>query len=302
MNLLITGAWSDAKQHITTLEAMGHTITFMQWETEPIPCDYEWVEGVICNNLFATHSIDRFKNLRYIQLTSAGFDRVPMDVIATRRIAIHNARGVYSAPMAEFAVTAVLHFYKGVNTFVRNQQQHIWQKQRDIRELSGKTVAIVGCGNVGQACAKRFAAFDCDIIGVDINTTLRENFRHIYPVDALAKVLADADIVLITLPLTETTYHLINQTVIDGLPKGCVLVNIARGAIVDTDALLPRLQRGEISAALDVFEQEPLAADSPLWDLDNVLLTPHNSFVGDKSVDRLSQLILTSLQHKEQGC
>ena len=114
MNLLITGAWTDAQEHIAEIEALGHQVRFLQQEKEQLPCTYEWVEGVICNGIFLHHSISRFVNLRYIQLTSAGYDRVPMDEVERRHIEIHNARGVYSIPMAEFALTGVLDIYKNM--------------------------------------------------------------------------------------------------------------------------------------------------------------------------------------------
>jgi len=108
MRLLVTGAWSDAQAHLPQLQAMGHETVFLQQEGDALPCEPQWVEGVICNGLFLHHPIAQFSNLRYIQLTSAGFDRVPMAYIRQKGIEIHNAAGVYSAPMAEFAVSGVL--------------------------------------------------------------------------------------------------------------------------------------------------------------------------------------------------
>ena len=158
MNLLVTGAWSEGKNCIAELEAMGHTVTFMQYEKDELPCSYEWVEGVICNGLFLTHPIEKFTNLRYIQLTSAGFDRVDMDYVKSHGIKIHNARGVYSIPMAEFALCGVLQLYKQAAFFRENQRKHLWEKHRGLLEIAGKNVLIVGCGSVGNECAKRFAA------------------------------------------------------------------------------------------------------------------------------------------------
>jgi len=150
MNLLVTGAWSDGKNCIAELEAMGHTVTFMQFEKDALPCSYDWAEGVICNGLFLTHPIEQFTNLRYIQLTSAGFDRVDMDYVKSHGIEIHNARGVYSIPMAEFALCGVLQLYKQAAFFRENQRKHLWEKHRGLLELAGKNVLIVGCGSVGN--------------------------------------------------------------------------------------------------------------------------------------------------------
>ena len=138
MNLLITGAWNDAKDHFDELEKLGHHIEFLQFEKEALPCPYEWVEGVICNGLFLFHAIEKFANLKYIQLTSAGFDRVPMEYVEEHQIEIHNARGVYSIPMAEFALFGVLELYKQGRFFMENQKQHRWEKHRELLELNEK--------------------------------------------------------------------------------------------------------------------------------------------------------------------
>ena len=125
MNLLITGAWQQAKQYIEKIEEQGHSVRFLQYEKDALPCEYAWVEGIICNGLFVHHPIEKFTNLKYIQLTSAGFDRVPMDYVQEREIEIHNARGVYSVPMAEYALSGVLQLYKQAKFFHKNQQAHL---------------------------------------------------------------------------------------------------------------------------------------------------------------------------------
>ena len=294
MNLLVTGAWSDGKNCIAELETMGHTVTFMQYEKDELPCSYEWVEGVICNGLFLTHPIEQFTNLRYIQLTSAGFDRVDMDYVKVHGIEIHNARGVYSIPMAEFALCGVLQLYKQAAFFRENQRKHLWEKHRGLLELAGKKVLIVGCGSVGNECAKRFKAFDCSITGVDLYPREDSLYSEILPLDKLDNVLKQADIVVLTLPLTEQTKYLIDNRKLSLMKDGATLVNIARGAIVNTDALLNHIDRFT-GAVLDVFEEEPLNENSPLWDKPNIILTPHNSFVGEGNGGRIDKLILKEL-------
>ena len=294
MNLLVTGAWTDAKAHISELEAMGHTVCFLQYEKDNLPCEYSWVEGVVCNGLFLSHPIEQFTNLRYIQLTSAGFDRVDMDYVKVHGIEIHNARGVYSIPMAEFAVCGVLQLYKQAAFFRENQKQHIWEKHRGLLELSGKKVLIVGCGSVGNECAKCFAAFGCEIFGVDLFPREDSLYSVIQPLEQLNESLSQADIVVLTLPLTEQTKHLMNEERFNLMKDGATLVNIARGAIIDTEAMLNHIDR-LTGAVLDVFEEEPLSEDSPLWDKQNIILTPHNSFVGEGNDDRLRESIMKKL-------
>lgn len=295
MNLLITGAWQQAKLHMPELEKMGHHVQFLQFEKDELPCPYEWVEGIIGNGIFLSHPIEKFPKLRYIQLTSAGFDRVPMDYVKAHGIIIHNARGVYSVPMAEYAVAGVLSLYKEQRLFTHNQMEHTWEKKRDLRELLGRKVCILGCGSVGTECAKRFEAFDCKIVGVDIVIREIPHFSCVYHLDEVEFALSDADIVVITLPLTEETYHIFDKCILDTMKPGAVVVNIARGALVDTDALVDALNSKLGGAVLDVFEEEPLK-ESPLWDMDNVIITPHNSFVGDGNDQRMSKVIMENLE------
>ena len=284
MNLLITGAWNDAEKHFPLLTESGHSLCFLQQEKDPLPCDPAWVEGVICNGLFLYHAIESFPRLRYIQLTSAGFDRVPMDYVREKRIEIHNARGVFSVPMAEFVLASVLERYKELSLFRAQQEEHLWKKRRGLRELAGKKVVIVGCGDVGAACAKRFQAFDASVVGV--NRTVREvsSFDAVVGMDSLEDELQSADIAVVTVALTDETRGLVKARL---LKPDAILVNISRGATVDlTDARCELL--------LDVFENEPLEEQSDLWD--RAIITPHNSFVGDGNADRLWHVIRENLE------
>ena len=290
MNLLITGAWTDAKKHIAEIEAMGHQVRFLQQEKDELPCAYEWVEGVICNGLFLHHPISRFTNLRYIQLTSAGYDRIPMDEVERRHIEIHNARGVYSIPMAEFAIAGVLDLYKDMARFREQQKRHEWSKNRSIRELAGSKVLIVGCGSVGTECAKRFKAFDCRVIGIDVYVRDDCHYDVIKELQELQAEVKDADVMVLTLPLTEDTRGLIDREILRSF-KG-ILVNIARGGVVDQKAL----EEWNGSAVLDVFEEEPLKERSPLWERKGMIVTPHNSFVGNGNGMRLTQVIFNNLK------
>ena len=296
MNLLITGAWNCTQQQLDEIAAMGHQIVFMQQESEALPVEPGWVEGMVCNGLLLHHDIGLFENLRFIQLTSAGFDRVPMEEVNRRGIRICNARGVYGIPMAEFAVAGVLQLYKQSRFFAENQKVHGWNKHRGLLELWGKRVTIVGCGNIGQECAKRFSAFDCRVTGVDIFESELPYIEKMYHISRLQEVLPESDVVVLTLPLTEQTKHLFNAETFGAMKQGAVLVNIARGGVVDTQALIGALQSHLSGAVLDVFEEEPLNADSPLWNMDHVLLTPHNSFVGDNNSQRLANVILSNLK------
>ena len=299
MNLLVTGAFACTESDLNQLRKCGHEVIFMQQEKSPLPCDASWVEGVICNGIFLSHPIEHFTNLKFIQLTSAGFDRVPMEYVKEHNIEIHNARGVYSIPMAEFAISGILQLVKRSRFFYENQKQHIWEKSRTLGELAGKRAVIVGAGNIGSEVAKRLKAFDVTVVGIDITTDERPYFDKIELLATLDEQLKTADIVVLTLPLTDDTKGIFNKSKFDLLKYGAIFVNIARGQLVVENDLIDALNEKRLSGAvLDVFDTEPLEKTSPLWDMDNVIITPHNSFAGEGNGDRLSRLILSNIANR----
>lgn len=301
MNLLVTGAFSCTKEQIEHIESLGHKVIFMQYEKDELPCDYSLVEGIIGNCIFLHHPIEKFTSLKFIQLTSAGFDRVPMDYVKTNAIRIYNARGVYSIPMAEFALGGVLSLYKKLYFFRENQKQHLWVKNRGVQELYGKNILIVGAGNVGQECAKRFWAMGSEVYGVDVHTFASDFFKEIRLLSELDALLKKADVVILTLPLTDQTKNLFDDEKFSKMKQGALLVNISRGAVVNEDALIKALNRNLGGAVLDVFENEPLDNNSPLWDIENVVITPHNSFVGEENNKRLFEVVLSNLENFKRG-
>lgn len=296
MKLLLTGAFKCTDEQIEYLKSLGHDIVFFGDEREKLDFDVSDIEGVICNGLFVYNDIEQFRSLKYIQLTSAGFDRVPMDYIKQHGIEIHNARGVYSVPMAEFALTGILQLVKQSRFFYENQKQHIWEKSRTLGELAGKTAVILGAGNIGSEVAKRLKAFDVTVVGIDITTDQRPYFDKIELLNNLDEQLKTADIVVLTLPLTDDTKGMFDKSKFDLMKNSCIFVNIARGQLVVENDLIDALSNKKISGAvLDVFETEPLEKTSPLWDMDNVIITPHNSFVGVGNTERLSKIIFENI-------
>ena len=294
MNVLVTGAFQLNSEELTELEAAGHKVFMHPDERAPVK-QPEHYEAVVCNGLFLYTPIERFTNLRLIQLTSAGLDRVPLDYIRAHGIELHNAAGVYSVPMAEFAVCGILQLYKQSRFFAANQAQHKWEKHRGLLELSGKRVCILGCGDVGREIAKRLKAFGCHI--TDVNRTVRalSDFDEVLPLDKLAETAAACDILVCCIALTPETRGIVSDEIFDRLHDGAIFVNVARGALADETALTKWLQSGG-HAVLDVFEEEPLPESSPLWDMESVLLTPHNSFVGERNRARLWEKIKENLK------
>ena len=297
MKLLLTGAFSYTSEQLKQIEAVGADITFVQDEREELSIDVSDFDAVVCNGLFLKNDISRFKKLRFIQLTSAGLDRVPLDYIQEKGIKLYNARGVYSVPMAEWALCGVLSLYKHLNDFAKKQKNHLWEKDREVRELSGDTALIVGCGSVGTECAVRFKAFGMRVIAADIVKPQNDAYDAYFPMQEIDNALETADVIVLTLPLTEDTRGFFHGEHFSHCKNGAILVNIARGAVVKekdlTDALVSEKLGG---AVLDVFEDEPLPQESPLWEMKNVVITPHNSFVSPKNNERLFSVMLQNIK------
>lgn len=297
MRILLTGAFAYTKEQIAQIEGLGVNTLFMQQEADILPVKASDVDATVCNGLFLHHKIEKFENLKYIQLTSAGFDRVPLEEIKNRGIKMNNARGVYSIPMAEWALGRILEHYKHFSEFNKSQKKREWNKDRSIKEINGTKSAIIGAGNIGQEVAKRLSAFGSTVTGYDVILGERPYFDRVHHVNALFSEISDYDIVVLTAPYTPETHHIISKEIIQSMKRNATLVNIARGGLIDTDALSSILNdRLDLYAALDVFETEPLTKESPLWGLENVALSPHNSFVSDGNNERMFNVIYNNLK------
>ncbi len=297
MNLLLTGCFKYSEDQMKSLRSLGYTVYFMQQEKDELPLEAAEVDAAVCNGLFLSHDIDTFSRLKLIQLTSAGYDRVPVEKIKEWGIELYNARGVYSTPMAEWAVFRVLEHYKQGWFFRKEQEAGRWTKHRGLREVAGIKVAVVGAGNVGQEVAKRFQAFGAETTGFDIHTNETVGFDHMALTETLRECVGEYDVVVVTAPLLPSTRGLINREILMAMQQDAVLVNIARGGLIDQQAMYEVLsERKDLFAALDVFENEPLTADNPLWKLDNVAVSPHNSFVSNGNNKRMFAVMYQNLK------
>ena len=294
MKILITGAFQLNREEREELEALGHQVDFHKDEREPV-ADPGSYQAVVCNGLFLHQPIEAFTSLRIIQLTSAGLDRVPIEYIQSHGIELHRAAGVYSVPMAEFAIGGILQIYKQSRFFADHQKQQKWEKHRGLLELSGKRVCILGCGDVGREIAKRLKAFGCHITGVNRTMRVLADFDEILPLNQLSNAAEVCDILIGCIALTPETCGIVSEEIFDRLSAGAIFVNVARGALTDEATLIAWLQSGG-HAVLDVFEEEPLQATSPLWSMENVILTPHNSFVGEGNRARMWAVIKENLR------
>ena len=222
-------------------------------------------------------ALARLGGYRWIHLLSAGVEKIwDMDFDKTSPL-MTKSSGVHGAPMSEYAIGAMLYFSKQFNRFHRQSSCKQWQRVW-LDELSGKQLTVLGLGHIGQSLAQRAKAFNMVVAG-----TLRQlrplNFvDHIVPLEGIDSQLATTDFLVCCLPLTPATRGLVNAEMLRKLQPGAVLVDISRGGVVNGDAVLEALNAGILKgAALDVFEQQPLPPDSPLWQREDVLVTPHVS-------------------------
>jgi phosphoglycerate dehydrogenase-like enzyme len=195
-------------------------------------------------------------------------------------ILLTNASGVHATPIGEYVLCMMLMFAKGAHTFVRAQQRREWVRYLP-HELYGKTVGVVGLGHIGSEVARLAKAFGCYVIATRRSTSERSSggsVDELLPHSELHELLSRSDFVVLCVPLTPETRGLIGDAELRTMKPGAVLINIARGAVVDEAALIQALKDGTIAGAgLDVFEQEPLPEDSELWSLENAIISPHIS-------------------------
>lgn len=297
MNLLLTGCFNYSSSQLQELEKLGFNIYFIQNEKDPIPIDSQMIDATVCNGLFLHHSIDDFSRLKFIQLTSAGLDRIPIETIRQRNIILKNARGVYSIPMAEWTLTKVLDIYKHTAFFSHNQSNFIWEKNRDLREINGSKVAIVGMGSVGGEVAKRFKAFGASTSGFDLFPRQLDIIDESIHILELSSRINEFDIVVVSVPLTVESEGMFDFNLLSKMKQNSIIINISRGSVfVEKDLISFLKERTDVVAALDVFESEPLSLDSELWQLPNAVLSPHNSFVSDGNKDRMFSVIYENIK------
>lgn len=224
-----------------------------------------------------TERIREAKNLKFVQMTWAGAD------IYTRGgfpqgIKIANASGAFGGVISEYVIGAILCVYRRFHEYVENQKACIWRDAGAERTIEGKTALILGTGDIGSNIAKRLSAFGTKNIGIRRTGAPAQYFDEMHTLSNIDALLPRADLVIGCLPNTKETGHILNYDRLCLMKSDALFINVGRGSLIDTDALIRALEERRIAGAvLDVLEKEPLAADSPLWKMPNVLITPHIS-------------------------
>ncbi|GAA4284866.1 2-hydroxyacid dehydrogenase [Brevibacterium daeguense] len=214
--------------------------------------------------------LDGLPELKLVQLQSTGYD-----VVADRldSVKVATASGVHAAATAELAIALVLASLRGIDDAARDMVSRNWNHQRR-RSLADRRVLLVGVGGIGQEIAKRLLPFDVELTRVGTRSRT-DDLGRVHGTDELPSLLRHAEVVIVITPLTDETHHLVDRDFLAQLPDNALVVNVARGQVVDTDALVDELQTGRLHAALDVVDPEPLPPTHPLWGTPNTLLTPH---------------------------
>uniref|UniRef100_UPI0040578B91 NAD(P)-dependent oxidoreductase n=1 Tax=Alistipes sp. TaxID=1872444 RepID=UPI0040578B91 len=243
-----------------------------------------------------------FPNLKLIQLTSAGFDDLNLPLFTNQHIAICNAANVYNVGMAEFAIYAMLMSAKRYNRSINNRSIRFRRNYCYISELYGKTIGIMGVGNIGTEVAKRATAFGMHVIGYANKTQQHESFDKIYHKEAIADFIKQCDYLVNTLPHNENTIGLLNAEVFAEMKPSITLINIGRRSIFNENDFLSFLRsHSQATAILDMFERIPNPITNPYRRLSNVVVLPGVTAISKEINIKLSQLIINNLSNLERG-
>jgi len=245
--------------------------------------------------------VDRASELEVFACAYAGTGHLPMDALNERGVAVTNASGVHGPNMGEHVLGAILSFVRRFHEGRRRQERREWRHYR-VHELQGSTVGVVGLGAIGRAVVDRLEPFGVDTVGVRYSPEKGGPTDEVVGFDEVGEVVAETDYLVLACPLTDATRGLIGREELITMPPGSVLVNVARGPVVDTDALVDALRSNWIrGAALDVTDPEPLPEDHPLWNLGNVQITPHNAGHTPEYYERLADIVAGNAEHLAAG-
>ena len=235
-------------------------------------------------------------DLRWIQSVSAGTDQFPIDELRSRGVILTSATGIHEVQVSEHALGLLLAMTRGIDRAIANQQTRTWART-EVHELNGLTLGVLGLGVIGEGLARRASALGMQVIGTKRDPSSYDGVaERVFGSDGTLEVCHQADAVVITLPGTPETRGLVGTTELEAL-RGGWLVNVGRGSVVDTQALVAAMRSETLAgAALDVFEDEPLPPESPLWDLPNVIVSPHLAGLSPRYGERLAALFARNLE------
>ena len=241
--------------------------------------------------------IDAAPRLKWIQAITAGVDALPLEEIARRGIRLTNGRGIHTIYMAEYAIAAMINLARGFHSMFRNQMQKEWNRGVPQEEIHGATVGIIGLGAIGREIARKAAFMGMRVIGVKRTRASLEDVDTVYGPEDMARVFQQSDYVINLLPATPATEKLIDHRFFGAMKPTASFINMGRGTTVNETDLIEALRNRRIKALVsDVYETEPLPAASPLWGMENVILTPHICGVSPRYMARAMEIIAHNLE------
>lgn len=236
------------------------------------------------------------KELKWIMVISAGLDKMPFEALEKQNVLITNARGIHKTPMAEYTISMMLQVSRKASLLLDNQKQHIWDRKVPMTEISGKTLGILGTGAIGCEIARLAKAFNMKTIGFNRSGHPAENCDVIVDEEGISTLYEESDFIVNVLPSTPQTFHFVGKSAFSLMKQNAVFINIGRGKTVDEEELIRSLQAEKIGhAVLDVFEKEPLKEESPLWNMQNVTVTPHLSGISPQYQERAIKIFCDNL-------
>jgi phosphoglycerate dehydrogenase-like enzyme len=249
--------------------------------------------------------IRRAKKLRWIQRGGVGVEGLMFPELVNSDIVLANARGTTGINIAEHVMALILAFSRTINILVKRQMDKVWESRANLPviEIAGETLGIIGLGSIGLQVAKRAHTFDMRLLAVDATQTEKPDYvESLWRLDRLHEMLEQADFVSICCPLTPETEGMMSTAEFRAMKSTAFLINIARGKIVDQPALIEALRAGKLAGAgLDVTNPEPLPEESPLWEMDNVIITPHHAGQSPKAPRRVFELFCENLKRFVAG-
>jgi D-2-hydroxyacid dehydrogenase (NADP+) len=254
-----------------------------------------------------SHLLQAANRLRWMHASGAGVERYNLVQIAARGVMLTNSSGISAPNMAEHVLGMMIALTRRFPLLLRAQTQRVWRDaatHREVGELQGQTVLVVGIGEIGRAIAQRAAAFGMRVNGLRRRATESPpaGFDHVFALGDMHAALADADHVVVTLPNTSHSRGLFDAAAFAAMKPGTAIYNVGRGPVIDTSALIAALESGHLGGAgLDVTDPEPLPADSPLWDMENVLITAHTSGATPRYWERQAALIADNIRRIQRG-
>lgn len=260
------------------------------------------VEVLLSLGRLRREQVEAMPRLRWVQSFSAGVNTYPHGTLKERGILLTNTSGIHAPQMSDQIMGMILGFSRALLPCIRHQHARHWKVDYPLEELAGKEMLILGAGEIGQLLAKKAKAFDMRITGIRRHPRPMDHFDRVLSLENMDPMLAEADYIVVLAPLTTNTRGMIGTAQFQRMKETAVLINMGRGPLVEEEALLEALRSKRIrGAGLDVFSKEPLPPEHPLWDMENIILTPHTGGFSPETEIRAVELIADNVLRFRRG-